>query len=145
MPSNPDSSFAFRDIGLAKFYRENYQSDRKARSLIAKRDLERYHWLLQQELLKVLLTEAEAIALWSALNGCSTTDTETLDILRNGIISEVAEAAEDTPELQNLQGILMALSPGQWFAVIDACDRVGAGAYHVENLADELKRVGLIE
>jgi hypothetical protein len=149
MPTNPDSGFHFRDLELADYYRANYKDESKTdgqlRSLLAKRDLERYQWVMRSELLRLVFSEAEAIALWSALNGCNTAHVEQLDILRNGVISEIAEDVEENPALLNLKGKLIALSPSQWFAVIDACDRVGAGSYQIENLADELKRVGLLE
>lgn len=31
----------------------------------------------------------------------------------------------------------------EWVAVVDACDRVGSSKYHIEDLSEELRRVGL--
>jgi hypothetical protein len=143
MPSNPDSSIHFRDAELVEYYDENYE--RSQRHQVAKRDFRRYQWLLGEELKRVSLAEAEAIALWSALNGCNTSHVETLGVLRSAILSEAAEATQDKPGLANLKTVIAAMSPGQWMAVIDACDRVGGEKYHVENLATELKRVGLVK
>lgn len=143
MPSNPDSGFHFRDMNLAQYYDRNY--GRSQRSIAAKQNIERYRWLMEAELKRVILTKVEAVTLWNALNGCNTSHVETLGILRNAVISEIAEVSQDNLQLQNLKGIVAAMSPGQWIAVIDACDRVGGGKYHVEDLGAELVKVGLIE
>lgn len=143
MPSNPDSQFAFRSVEMAEFYDANFkmaETSIGSRSQAAKRDLERYRFVLEDELKRVVLAKEEAIALYSAFNGCNTSHIEELPILRNGVISEVKETH---PHLKNLPGIIMALSPAQWVAVVDACNRVGAGSHRIENLGSELKRVGL--
>lgn len=136
MPSNPDSQFAFRSLELAEYYDENFNlapTPIGSRSQAAKRDIERYRHLLEVSL--PTFSEDEAIALWDALNGCSTNDVETLGVLQQGIATELD---------RKLAQRIKALSFIEWLAVVDACDRVGANGYQIENLTKELKRVGLI-
>jgi hypothetical protein len=134
MPSNPDSRIEFRDVELAQFYDENFTRDQ--RSLAAKRDLERYRYLIEESLPK--LSESEAIALWTALNGINTSHVETLPILKQSVISELVEDGQT-----ELAHKIKEWKLCQWFAVVDACDRVGGGTYYVDDLSEELKRVGI--
>jgi len=120
MPSNPDSRVEFRDVELAQFYDENFGRDR--RSLAAKQDLERYRFLLERSLPK--LSEEEALSLWFALNGSKTSHIEMLPILQQSVISELIECSQ-----VELAHKVKDWSLVQWFAVVDACDRVGAGSY----------------
>lgn len=121
----------FRDKKLVDFYDTNFGTDRK--HLAAKIDLNRYRWLLEQELPQFEVSDA--IALWSGLNGTNTSHEEMLPILQKSIASDLEGA---------LKARVLSLSKVEWVAVIDACDRVGGGNYRVDDLASELKRVGLI-
>ncbi len=134
MPSNPDSRIAFRDVKLAAFYDANYQ--REFRSMAAKLDVERYRFLIAQSLPQ--LNQEESIALWTALNGSNTTHVEMLPILQQSVVSALIES-----EFFELAHKVKEWALWQWFAVVDGCDRVGRGKYQVEDLSDELKRVGL--
>ena len=126
---------------MALFYDENFGRDR--RHMAAKQDVERYRWMLQQELARVSLSKAEAIALWTALSGCNTSHADMLGVLKTSVLSDIKDAAESRPELKTLATTLIALTPCQWLALVDACDRVGAGLYHVDDRPAELRRVGL--
>jgi hypothetical protein len=131
---NPDTQFNFRDAALATYYNDSYGTSPTGisiRSLKAKRDLERYHLLLKEALPK--FTEEDAIAIFSALNGCNTSHPDMLAILQQGLDLE-----------PSLRTKIAGLSPCQWLAIVDACDRVGAGCYRRQNLSIELGRVGLV-
>jgi len=135
MPSNPDSQFAWRDNDLAIFYNKNFgnsPSPLGARSQATKRDIQRYRWLLELSLPK--FAPDDAVAIFAALNGCNTSHSETLEALQQGVASEIGES---------LGNKIRALSLAQWLAIVDACDRVGAGEYFVQDLDSELRRVGL--
>jgi hypothetical protein len=134
MPSNPDSTFQFRDVTLAKFYDNEF--GRQQRWLTAKRDLERYRYMLSTSIPP--LTPDEAVKLWACFNGSNTSHTEMLPTLQQAVIAELLEQNEI-----ELAHKIKDWSLCQWLAVIDACDRVGAGSYRIENLARELRRVGL--
>lgn len=136
MPSNPDSGFHFRDAVLAQVFDENYGRDR--RSIAAKQSVERYEWLMQEILQEVQVEESEAIALWSALNGASTSHPETLPILKQSVTSELKEDGHKDLALKVSNWHLC-----QWIAVVEACDRVGKGNNSISDLSAELKRVGL--
>jgi hypothetical protein len=130
---NPDTQFNFRDATLATYYNVNYGTSPtgiSVRSLKAKRDLERYHLLLKEAL--PTFTEEDAIAIFSALNGCNTSHADMLATLQQGLDLE-----------PSLKAKIVGLSLCQWLAIVDACDRVGAGRYRRQNLAGELRRVGL--
>jgi hypothetical protein len=130
---NPDTQFNFRDATLATYYNVNYGTSPtgiSVRSLKAKRDLERYHLLLKEALPK--FTEKDAIAIFSALNGCNTSHVDMLTILQQGLDLE-----------PSLKTKILELSLCQWLAIVDACDRAGAGRYRRQNLSAELGRVGL--
>lgn len=140
MPSNPDSSFHFRDVEFAEFYDRNF--GRQQRYLAAKRDVERYRFILEQALVSLDLTENDAIAIWHALNGCNTSHTKELNLLKSAVI----DGLEDSPvpvERYGLSQKIANMSMAEWLAVVDACERVGGGAYQVDNLVEELKRVGI--
>jgi hypothetical protein len=131
---NPDTQFNFRDATLATYYNDNYGTSPtgiSVRSLKAKRDLERYHLLLKEAL--PIFTKEDAIAIFSALNGCNTSHVDMLAILQQGIELE-----------PSLKTKIVELSLCQWLAIVDACDRAGAASYQVENLSIELGRVGLV-
>jgi hypothetical protein len=130
---NPDTQFNFRDAALATYYNDNYGTSPtgiSVRSLKAKRDLERYHLLLKEALPR--FTEEDAIAIFSALNGCNTSHADMLATLQQGLDLE-----------PSLKAKIVGLSLCQWLAIVDACDRVGMGGYQVENLQIELRRVRL--
>jgi hypothetical protein len=129
--NNPDSQINFRHNKLAEFYDENYGRDRRHQA--AKSDLERYRFLVEKSLPN--LSESEAISLWSALNGVNTSHVEMLSILKQSVISEL----EDIELIHKVKEWSLV----EWIAVIDACDRVGCGRYYVENLSEELQRIGI--
>jgi hypothetical protein len=132
--SNPDSKLEFRDLQLAAYYDANY--GRSQRSLAAKRDLQRYQFLMQSALPKLAIEDATAI--WAAINGCSTTHVEMLPILQQSIAADLRESGRSSLGIKADGWDLL-----QWIAVVDACDRVGGGTFAIENLGRELKRVGL--
>jgi hypothetical protein len=134
MKKNPDTQFNFRSADLAEYYRENYgdsPSPISIRSLKAKSNLERYRLILEEALPQ--FTEEDAIAIFSALNGINTSHPEMLAILQQGI-------ELDSPFREKVQ----SLSFVEWIAVVDACDRVGGGTYQIDDLASELRRVGIL-
>jgi hypothetical protein len=133
MPSKPDSQINFRACELAEFYDQSHGRDRRHQA--AKIDLERYRFLIEESLPK--LSEEEAIALWVALNGVNTSHIEMLPILKQSVIGELGDV--------DLIHKIKEWSLVEWIAVIDACDRVGGGKYHVDNLSEELRRTGLID
>lgn len=136
MPSNPDSVINFRDIDLAQFL-DGYEG-REHRHKNAKQMLRRYRWLMEGTLADIAMQPTAAIALWNELNGCHTRHSEELPILQQSIASALHEQGYEALALS-----IRAMLPCQWVAVVDACDRVGGGSYRIENLEDELRRVGL--
>jgi len=136
MPSNPDSGIHFRDKELAEWL-DGY-AGREQRYQSAKQMLERYRWLVDQALSEVAMFPDAAISLWSELNGCHTRHPEELPILQQSVAIALQETGHEALALSvRSMGLL------HWVAVVDACDRVGGGSYQVENLEDELRRVGL--
>lgn len=105
----------------------------------AKQIVDRYQLIVSEDLKKLKFTEDEAVAIWSALNGSNTSHVEMLEVLKKSVISDLIDGKRI-----ELAERLKTLSFCQWIAVIDACDRVGAGSYQIGDLAKELKRVGLI-
>ena len=136
MPSNPDSGIHFRDQHLAEWL-DSYQG-RDMRYQTAKEMLRRYQWLMQQALSEVAMQPAGAIALWSELNGCSTRNLDELPILQQSVASALHESGHEALALS-----VKSMELLHWVAIVDACDRVGNSNYHIENLEDELRRVGL--
>lgn len=135
MPNKPDSLFSFRAVDLARLYDASH--GRSHRHQAAKVALERYHFLLKEALPQ--LTEAEAIALWSALNGANTSHTETLPALQQSTAGELLEDGMTELALK-----VKGWTPTQWIAAVDACDRVGNEQYRIVDLPAELTRAGLI-
>ena len=135
--SNPDSSIRFRSKELALVL--DSRKGRSARNIEAKIMLERYILIMEDALRQTTLTKEEAIAVWSALDGCSTAHTEQLPILYQGTLFELKDTCPSA------YGQALAWDMAQWIAVVDACDRVGGGSYHVGDLGAELARVGLCE
>jgi hypothetical protein len=93
--------------------------------------------LISQSLPK--LSEREAIAVWSSLNGTNTSHVEMLPILQQSVVNELIEDGQI-----ELAHKIKDWDLWQWIAVVDACDRVGGGKYRVEDLAEELTRTGLV-
>jgi hypothetical protein len=135
MPSNPDSQINFRSAAMAE-HLDGYEG-RQRRNQVAKICLERYQLLVQDGLRKAKLMPDEAIAVWQSLNGVNTSHPEMLPILYQGMLNELRESCPSAYE------IAACWTLADFVAVVDACDRVGGGEYHIENLEDELKRVGL--
>ena len=134
MPSNPDSMVSFRDTETADYL--DSRQGREQRHQQAKWCLQRYQLLMEQTIVSLGFTLADALAIWSELNGSSLTHAEMLPVMKLGVISALKEDGNS-----ELASKLEAFSLVQWLAVVDACDRVGAGAYTVDDIDGELKRV----
>lgn len=136
MPSNPNTSINFRDLELSK--RLDARAGRSQRHQQAKICLGRYQELIDSALSE--LSEVFALEdlrhLWTAVHGCNTYHAEMLPVMRHGVCAELrddghADVAETIESLDLLA----------WFAVVDACDRVGAGGKTVKDIDAELIRV----
>ncbi len=111
--------------------------------LVARRDLERYYALLDHELARVELSEAEASLICDALNG-TLMDPHSYRLLW----AEVADAVR-LDGLDAKWGVdgdalverLRALSPGAMMAVVDAVERFWLSP---NPLGENLRRVGLV-
>lgn len=118
------------------------------RSLVAKRDLERYYATLRAELAGVDLSEAEASAVVDAANG-TLFDPPTARLLWAEVDDAVRLNGLDRKWAVDGRALvekLRSLTASQTLAVADACERfwsaVGAGE-EVET-ASLLRRVGLV-
>lgn len=148
MPSNPDSLFAFRDVELAELYDSTFS--RTNRYQAAKLRLKRWEIAIGFLLEDINLTVEEAQVLHYLVTSYPSYSEDTLEnlqinlqLMRMSIIDSFTEY--EKVELKPLAEKIEGWSFPQWLAVLDACDRVGGGKYHIENIDQELKRVGLVK
>lgn len=115
-------------------------------SLAAKRDLERYYTLLNYALPTLDLSEAEASLIFDALNGVRFT-TETIQLLRYNVANGIDFGLDKKWGVEGLALLqkLKSYNYAQLFALADAIERIGVNNYHIADLTEELKRVGLLK
>ena len=147
MPSKPDSQFAFRDRELAEVYDRDFGRDR--RHAAAKVRLQRWEIAHRVLLAEINLSVEEAQILHyllSSSRSCSEDTLESLEVNLQLLRASVVDGLEDYAQRLDVQALsakIQAWTTAQWYAVLDACDRVGGGAYHIEDIVAALKDVGL--
>jgi hypothetical protein len=118
----------FRDSELKQLLTEIDPSPSTSARWIIEAYLEK---VLPDTLKKLDFSEKEALMLWNDLNGVRFSP-DTLHLMWANI--------EDS----KLQAKVKGLNLGEVFAIAVAIKRVGGQSYHVDNLSNELRRVGLV-
>jgi hypothetical protein len=118
----------FRDSELKQLLTEIDPSSSTSARWIIKTYLK---WVLPDTLRRLNFSEKEAFILWNDLNGVRFSS-DTLHLMWANI------------EDKELQAKVKGLSLGDILAISIAIKRVGGHTYHVDNLSNELKRVGLV-
>lgn len=128
-----------KDLEAELASRSDEQSD-SAYSQTAKRDLGRYYTLLSRSLPS--FSEKEALVLANVLNGARNAP-DGVHLLYAG----VDIALEENPVEGINRGAFVArlrnLHRFECMAIADAVERAWSGSYHIDNLSERLRQVGL--